>query len=167
MHCPQCGTSATVGQPFCRSCGLNLEKIAEFVGEQFAIEPSSLKNEITRLRERQQKFARWAGIAGLSTLGLILIMLIVVVSSQMILKGGAILPGVLLILLAIGAATMGVFQTYSKSLREKLANRPLPTPTEHSPVNTTAKLEAYRDPVPSVVESTTELLASPKKKMDD
>lgn len=126
MHCPRCGTSATVGQQFCRSCGLNLEKVAELLGNELA-EPSSSIDERARLRERQRKFEQWGGIAGLITFGLILLLLIVVVFHQMILKGGAIvIPGLLLILLAIGAAVMGLFQTYSKSLKEKLANPPLP-----------------------------------------
>ena len=113
MHCPRCGNSATVGQQFCRSCGFNLEKIAELLGEQLASDQSS-GNKIARLRERQRKLERWGGIAGLSTFGVILIMLIVVVFHQRILKGETIVvPGVLLILLAIGAATTELLTTAS------------------------------------------------------
>jgi hypothetical protein len=160
MHCPRCGNNATVGQQFCRSCGFNLEKIAELLGEQLASDRSS-GNEIARLRERQRKLERWGGIAGLSTFGVILIMLIVVVFQQMILRGGAIVvPGVLLILLAIGAAAMGVFQTFSKSLKEKLTNPPLPRSPERPETAEAPKLEPYLGPVSSVTDGTTELLTT-------
>jgi hypothetical protein len=172
MHCPRCGTNATVGQQFCRSCGLSLEKVAELLGDELAVEPSSSIDERRRLRERQQKFEHWGGIAGLITFGLILLAMIVIVFSQMILKGRAmVIPGLLLILLALGAAVMGLFQTYSKSLKEKLANPPLPRATDPCVSDETRKLDAYREPVPTVTERTTELLAPAKAadtgKIDD
>jgi len=159
MHCPQCGTSATAGQQFCRSCGLNLEKIEELLGEQFLAKRSLPADDPAKLRERQHKLERWAGIAGLSTFGLILVTLIVIITREMFVKGGKILPGLFLILIAIGAALMGGFMTYSKSLKEKLLSRPLPPPTR-SESDETPKLESYREPVPSVAERTTELLAA-------
>lgn len=171
MHCPRCGTNATVGQQFCRSCGLSLEKVAELLGSEPA-EPSSLVDERARLRERAQKFEQWGGIAGLVTFGLILLTMIIVVFSQMIMKGRPLLiPGLLLILLAIGAAVMGLFQTYSKSLKEKLANPRLPRAPDLPKSDETRKLDAYREPVPTVTDRTTELLAPAKAadtgKMDD
>jgi hypothetical protein len=115
---------------------------------------------------------QWGGIAGLVTFGLILLLMIIVVFSQMITKGRALLiPGLLLILLAIGAAVMGLFQTYSKSLKEKLANPPLPRASELPKSDETRKLEMYREPVSSVTDRTTELLVASKGaetgKMDD
>ena len=166
MHCPRCGTNATIGQQFCRSCGLNLEKVSELLGAE--VELSSSSDEHARLRERQRKFEQWGRIAGLVTFGLILLLLIVVVFSQMILRGGAI-PGLLMILLAIGAAVMGLFQTYSKSLMAKLANPPRPLDVPGS--GETRKLDAYREPAPTVTDRTTELLVPAKGadtgKMDD
>jgi hypothetical protein len=172
MHCPRCGTNATVGQQFCRSCGLCLEKVAELLGNELAVGPSSSVDERARLRERARKFEQWGGIAGLVTFGLILLLLIVVVFHQMILKGGAIvIPGLLLMLLAIGAAAMGLFQTRSKSLKEKLANQPLPRPAERPESDDARKIEAYREPVPTVTDRTTELLVPARGaetgKMDD
>src|SRR6267378_2314697 len=114
MHCPRCGTNATSGQQFCRACGLNLEKVAEILGEEVAVQVSTDPNQITALRERQKKFENWAGIAGLTTFGLILLLFIILVFSQIILKGGLlIVPGTLLILLAVGGGAMGIFQMYS------------------------------------------------------
>jgi hypothetical protein len=163
MHCPRCGANATVGQQFCRSCGLNLEKVVELLGDELSVEPSSSNEERARLRERQRKFEQWGGIAGLVTFLLILLTLIVVVFSQMILKQSAlVIPGLLLILLAIGAAAMGLFQTYSKSLMAKLANPPRPRPLDVPGSNETRKLEEHREPVPTVTDRTTELLVPAK-----
>ena len=101
-----------------------------------------------------------------------MLLLIVVVFHQMILKGGAsAIPGFLLILLPIGAAAMGLFQTYSKSLKEKLANPPLPRASDLPKSDETRKLEVCREPVPTVTDRTTELLVPAKAadtgKMDD
>jgi len=160
MHCPRCGTNASAGQQFCRSCGLSLEKVAELLGNELPLEASARQNELARLRERQQKFQEWGGIAGLITFGLILLLFIIVVFSQMILKGGALIGvGMLLILLAIGAGVMGLFQAYSKSLKEKLANPPLPKPAESGAAR---ELEAFRAPVPTITDRTTELLVPAK-----
>ena len=154
MHCPRCGTNATANQQFCRACGLNLEKIAELLGEEVAVQ-SSPPNQIAALRERQKKFENWAGIAGLSTFGLVLLTLVVIVLLKMVLVGGLLLiPGALLILLAVGAGAMGTFQMYSKSLKAKLEEKPLPPATGPLPAETSAL------PLPpsSVSEGTTELL---------
>ena len=160
MHCPRCGTNATPGQQFCRGCGLSLEKVAQILGEEIAIQSSSSANEAARLRKRQQKFEKWASLAGLSTFGLILLLLIVVVFFQIILKGGLlIIPGVLLILLAVGAGAMGIFQTYSKSLKAKLGERPLPHSNE--PLTVGAP-DTYPLLPLSVSEGTTELLEMKK-----
>src|SRR6266851_3652110 len=154
MHCPRCGTNATVGQQFCRSCGLSLERVAELLGNELPLDASIRQNELARLGERQQKFQDWGGIAGLITFGLILLLFIIVVFSQMILKGGALIGvGLLLILLAIGAGIMGVFQAYSKSLKEKLAHPPLLKSDESDEAR---KIEAYREPVPTITDRTTE-----------
>ena len=160
MHCPRCGTNATPGQQFCRACGLNLEKVAEILGEELAVQSTTDSNQIAALRERQKKFENWAGIAGLTTFGLVLLLFIVLVFSQIILKGGLlIVPGTLLILLAVGGGAMGIFQMYSKSLKAKLEEKPLP------PSNTPLTIGAAgTHPLPprSVSEGTTELLEMKK-----
>lgn len=156
MHCPRCGTNATPGQQFCRACGLNLEKVAEILGEEVAVQSAADPNQVAALRERQKKFENWAGIAGLTTFGLVLLTLIVIVFTKMILEGGAlIIPGSLLILLAIGAGAMGTFQMYSKSLKAKLEERPLQHPTGPLSIDRT---EALPVQVSSVTERTTALL---------
>ena len=34
MHCPNCGSEATMEQKFCRSCGFGLGKVARLIAEQ-------------------------------------------------------------------------------------------------------------------------------------
>ena len=157
MHCPRCGTTAAPNQQFCRSCGLRLDKIAELVGEELALQIPPT-DDVTRLRERQKKFEDWAGIAGLSSFGLIMLLFIALVFFKIILQGGLlIIPGVALILLAVGATAMGVFQMYSKSLKQKLEERPLPHRQEQSEID---QVRAVGLPPRSVTEGTTELLSS-------
>jgi hypothetical protein len=50
-----------------------------------------------------------------------------------------------------------VFQAYSKSLKKRLGNAPLPKPDESREGR---KLEAFREPVYSITDRTTELLAT-------
>jgi hypothetical protein len=52
MHCPRC-----------RSCGLNLEKVSELLGDELMVESSSSIDDRARLRERQRTFEQWRGIA--------------------------------------------------------------------------------------------------------
>jgi len=138
-----------------------VEKIADLLGEQLAVEPAP-GDETVRLRERQQKFERWAGIAGMTIFGVIILATILIVFQQMILKGGGVaLAGLLIILLMIGAGLMGGLQTYSKLLKEKLAKPRLPAPRDSRPAETTGQLGPYREPVASITDRTTALLAEP------
>jgi len=88
MHCPRCGTTAAAAaQQFCRSCGLNLEKVAAVLEESTGLSAIS-DAEVERLRERQRRHETWSGIAGLTAFALILVLFITLVFSQIILKVG-------------------------------------------------------------------------------
>ena len=155
MHCPRCGTSANAGQQFCRSCGLNLEKVAELVGESSALETPG--RETLRLKELQRRHESWGGIAGLIAFGLILVLFIILIFTQMILRGGIlILPGSILILLAAAAGVMGYFQASAKTLKKKLGAPQLTRPAE--PLTTGSLIDARLTQSASVTEHTTELL---------
>jgi len=129
------------------------EKVAELVGESSAAEARG--SESLRLKELQRKHENWGGIAGLIAFGLILILFIAIVFSQIILKGGLlILPGSLLILLAGAAGVMGYFQASAKSLKQKLVEPQLPASTEELTIE-----HLIDSPPVSVTEQTTKLLA--------
>jgi hypothetical protein len=157
MHCPRCGTSSTPGQQFCRACGLGLDKVAELLGLELSNE-SATASDRAHLRERQQKFEHWAGIAGLFTFALVLLLFIVIVFSQIVTQGGLLsLLGIVLILLALGAAAMAGFQGYSKSLKARLNEKSLPRSGMPPSIGT----DDIAPIAPaSVSEATTELLSS-------
>ena len=152
MHCPRCGSIATSGQPFCRGCGLSLEKIAELLGEELGAPPPKVSDEVARLRELQQKHENWGGIAAMTAGGVILLLFVILVFTQMILKAGLlIIPAALLILLALGVGVMIYFQASAKSLKDKFDNTP------------SRKVEAGSGDAellmpPSITDRTTELL---------
>ena len=160
MYCPRCGTVATPNQQFCRACGLSLEKVVELVGEEVGIQSPPITSNRAALRERQQKFENLAGIAGLTMFGVILLLFVILIFSQIILKGGLlIIPGALLILLAFGAGAMGFFQMYSKSLKAKLQESSLPRSTEPLSNETSGRIPLAPA---SISEGTTELLTPNK-----
>jgi hypothetical protein len=109
--------------------------------------------KIARLKGLQLKHESWSAIAGMLTFGLILLLLIAIVFALMILKGGVlILPGSILILLAIGAGVMGYFQSSAKLLKQKLAQPQLPSPTPPT-IEVSGSM-----PVGSITDRTTVLL---------
>ena len=155
MHCPRCGAEALTGQQFCRSCGFNLEKVAELVAEQPA---STGDANLARLHDKHRKLERWSGIAGLATFEVILLTLIYVVVHQMIMKPGMIIPALLLIVLALGANVMAVLQVYAKSLKQELASRPQVAPSGLLESEARRQLAPGAQPAQSVTDHTTELL---------
>jgi len=161
MHCPRCGTNATVDQQFCRSCGLNLEKVAELIGEELLAPNSETANDLARLRERQQKLEQWGGIAAMSTLGLVFLTLLIVIVRGMIVGTTPLLAGLLFIVLVVIASVMVWLLSSAKSLKDKLAARPL---TASNPIKAkdTQELYPYREPVESITDHTTELLTTSK-----
>jgi hypothetical protein len=131
---------------------MNLEKIAELIGESSAAETRDSQN--LRLKELQRKHESWGGIAGLSAFGLSLVLFIGLVVSQMIMKGGfLILLGSILILLALAAGVMAYFLVSATLLKQKLAKPQLPQPNEN-PIES-----PMLPPLVSVTEQTTKLLA--------
>lgn len=59
MHCPNCGTSATKQQKFCRACGFGLAKVVQLLEEGDAF-PDELRRESA---ERRQQIERWRDLA--------------------------------------------------------------------------------------------------------
>ena len=151
MHCPRCGSDALTGQQFCRSCGFNLDKVAELVAEQ----PAVLDTRLAHVHQRQRRMEHWAGVAGLATMILVGLTLIYLVITEMIIKSGQIGAGLLLLVLIIGGGLMGALQGYSKSLKQRLTRQAL---EDLPPPSATRQLEPHRDPAQSVTERTTELL---------
>ena len=157
MHCPRCGADALVGQQFCRSCGFNLEKVAELLAEQ---PPAALDANLAQVHLRQRRLEHWAGVAGLVLLSLVITLLIYLVISELMIKSGKIGAGLLLLLLFIGGSIVGGLQGYSKSLKQRLAQQNSASIKELLDAGTIKQLDSHRQPSRSVTEQTTELLSA-------
>jgi hypothetical protein len=169
MHCPRCGTNAAVDQQFCRSCGLNLERVAEVLGEELLTPNSETTNNLARLRERQQKLELWGGIAAMSTLGLVFLTLVIAIVRGMIMGTTPLLAGILFIVLVVIASVMAWLLSSAQLLKNKLAPLPL-TASNQIKTRDTQQLYPYREPLESITDRTTELLTASKKptsKSDD
>ncbi len=157
MFCPNCGSKNSTGQKFCRSCGLNLEKVAESLLEQL---PIRMEESIERRRGRVETLgvvASWLFVA--VALGFSLYQIVF----RMILAGGKVLPGVALLVLLICGILSVVFFNYANSLKAAAARRRLRQLTEREKTATKLLQEPHMEPIPSVTERTTELLYTERK----
>ena len=158
MYCPNCGTKTSINQNFCRACGLSLEKTALSLSEQL---PVKVDQSVQTQKERLEKF----GVAMLSVFGAgVLILLLILLGQKLLDKG---LPGILamvaaLILIVCGLGSVILFAR-AKDLDEKSSKRRQQNLS--SGTETTKELlpEGHFEPVPTVTERTTELLAVNKR----
>ncbi|HYH86526.1 MAG TPA: zinc ribbon domain-containing protein [Pyrinomonadaceae bacterium] len=153
MHCPNCGTKTSTEQKFCRACGLSLDELARMLTEQ-------LPEARARLLERQQKVERWLGRVSGAFVAMFVCAIIVAVVWGVIIAKGQILGGLLFLAFIIGAVASLSLVYYNESLKEKLGQPPAPNPSLPDPAPTGKLLPEPRfEPVPSVTERTTDLLA--------
>lgn len=162
MYCPNCGKENAAGQGYCRACGLKLDAVAKVVAD-------ILPSEENAALQRRKHILERLGKGALSIAGLIALMSFIFAAAlyKLILFG----PEVLFLASAIALAVFTVLGAgligYSKLF--------LPTGTtderaaiDGTPsINTTGKLIDDRpfEPVPSVIENTTDLL--PRKSRSD
>lgn len=157
MYCPNCGNRNSEGQNFCRSCGLGLEKIAQSLTEQL---PTVA---VKSLRERKERLER-LGVTSLSVFGLSIVGFFLYNLFYKLMISQGTLVAVLAVLAAtilIGSGLLSVILfAKAKELKEASANRPIDPPIESKTNNATGKLlESHEQPVFSIAERTTNLLA--------
>jgi hypothetical protein len=158
MYCPNCGTKTTIDQNFCRDCGFSLEKTALSLSEQL---PAKVDRSVQEQKERLEKF----GVALLCLFGAgVLILLLILLGQKLIDKG---LPGILamlaaLILIVCGLGSVILFAR-AKDLEEKSSKRRQSSLTSGSETTKELLSEGHFEPVPTVTERTTELLAVDKR----
>lgn len=163
MYCPNCGTTISSDQSFCRACGLGLEKIAQSLVEQ---RPNEFEES---LQQRKERIERW-GVAALSVFGLGVLSIPLYKIVMMMLEG-RVLAGLgflaLMVVLGCGLLAVILFAKANEVGEAKLKGRGASSATLPK-TNTTAKLlpADQLDPVPSVTERTTELLFAEKKVRD-
>lgn len=156
MFCPNCGKENHADQKFCRSCGLKLDAVSQVVNDQLPSEEYAAMQHRKRILER-------LGFASLSIAGLIGLMSLIfaVALYKLIVFGPEILfwasTIALMVFLLLAATLIG----YSKLFLRFEKSDPQPVSLDESPlIHTTGKLIEDRpfEPVPSVVENTTDLL---------
>lgn len=158
MYCPNCGTNTSLDQKFCRSCGLGLEKIALSLAEQ---RPTKLDENLKERKNRLEQL----GVIALSIFGVgVLSLFLYMVGSKLMLSQGKLVAAlaVLGLIIILGSGLLSVLLFAKATEVEEAGNkRRLQTPD----VDQTGKLleEGHLEPVPSVTESTTELLFAEKK----
>jgi hypothetical protein len=158
MYCPNCGTKTSIEQNFCRACGLSLEKTALSLSEQL---PTKLDQSLQAQKERLEKY----GVAAVSVFGLGFLGFVLYLIIQKIMVKGDLLTvfGMLGFLIMVVCGLVAVFlfakakdvgEKSSKGQQKNLAG-------DHQTKE--LLLEGHFEPVPTVTESTTKLLAVEKR----
>lgn len=159
MYCPNCGTTISTQQKFCRSCGLGLEKIAESLVEQI---PTKVEESLQEQKDRLERL----GVAALSVFGLGLLGVALYHIIKMMIEGRVLAGlGYIGLVIVLGCGLLSVILFAKAQELEKTKTRGRVVPPEELPTTTTAKL-LPPEPLgftPSVTDATTELLYAEKK----
>lgn len=161
MFCPNCAAPNADDHSYCRRCGLKLDAIAKNVAEQFpSVEYASLTRRIRRFE--------MIGVFSLSTAAIIgFAMLIAKAFEYKVILFG---PEVLFYSAFAALILFGLFSVFCFNYKEfvnfdKLNPRlPSPEPTQAENIATNKLIEDRPFEPASVVENTTELLATPRAK---
>jgi hypothetical protein len=153
MFCPNCGNQAAADQKFCRSCGMNLQKVAQGLAEHLAefgtgqsgIEPAKDLRHLAVRRVIWGAAVMFAGIA-VSIIGKMII------HNEEVSGAGA--------LFSVTGMFLTVYFLLSAVYKFASAGRRLPPEAKLSGAKTTAELppERLADVTPSITERTTDLL---------
>ena len=159
MYCPNCGKTNSAEQKFCRSCGLRLEQIVQSLVEQ-------TKNPDQNLITQQRNLDRWINIVAGVTVSILVGAVIWGIVYAIIIVKGAVVSGSIFLAVILGIVLFALLNLYRHSLASKSSKgSPQPSLTESTAAADTGKLlsEPRYEPVPSVVENTTELLTVEKQ----
>ena len=158
MYCPNCGARTSIDQNFCRACGFSLEKTALSLSEQL---PAKVDRSIQAQKERLEKL----GVAALSIFGFgVLSLLLFLMGQKLISKGmlGVLALVGILIMIVCGLGSVILFAK-AKDLDEKSSKHRQQNLANGSETTKELLSEGHFEPVPTVTERTTELLAVDKR----
>ena len=158
MYCPNCGKTNSAEQKFCRSCGLQLEQIVQSLVTQLTAPDADSK-----LVARQHNLDRLIKIVAVSTISLFVGVVLWGIFYSIIIVKGEVLGGSIFLAIMIGLILFGLLAFHRDSLAEK-SSKQKPSLADNR-TSETGKLltEPRYEPVPSVVERTTELLTVNRK----
>lgn len=161
MYCPNCGTKTSPDQNFCRACGLGLEKIALSLSEQL---PARAEQSLLARKDRLEKM----GVAALSVFGLGLFsFLLYAVGYKLLMTQGNVLAALAIIgfviMIACGLTSVVLFARAKELGEEATKRRPQQDLSKGTEPTKELLTEGHFEPVPTVTERTTELLAVDKR----
>ena len=154
MYCPNCGQSNEIGQRFCRKCGLNLAAINESITSQLNA------GQVVPVDRRLEMFGNVV-FGGLGVVGLAAVSgLIYAVVTGFILSGKGVVFGIIVSALIVFLVLALVYVILNEVKKDKKAKQPMPAVKQEIEKPETARLldTGRFEPVPSVIEDTTELL---------
>lgn len=157
MFCPNCGSNNSTDQKFCRSCGLNLEGISEFLLLQI---PSAESANLLKHEKAIERFGNFA-LGGLGVVGLVAFSAgIFYLVSKVLVTGTNVYAAILLIGFIVFGLLSLVFVILNESLKEKKAKAKPALNNELMEKKDTGRLLENKplEPFPSVTENSTELL---------
>jgi zinc-ribbon domain len=169
MFCPNCGTKTEAGQKYCRACGLSVEKLAGLISEQLpagALEGST-PEEVAQLLRRKRGVERLLVGIGLTGATVFVLAIIWALVFKIIIEKGEWLQGGIFLGFILAGVVALALVFYRESVMNSLAARGVSDEAAKKLEGATAtsKLlpETSFEPIPTVTEHTTELLAAERK----
>jgi len=122
MHCPDCGTKASVGQKFCRACGFGLEKVEQLVADQRTGATDQTLEATGRFSDDWlRKMEKWASRALFAIRSVAVSLILWAIIVKLMIKEGAIFAGSMILMLVIGVVLL-LFLVYLKEERKNSAS---------------------------------------------
>src|SRR5215475_15791910 len=157
MHCPDCGTKASVGQKFCRACGFGLEKVEQLVADQRTGATDQTLEATGRFSDDWlRKMEKWASRALFAIRSVAVSLILWAIIVKLMIKEGAIFAGSMILMLVIGVVLL-LFLVYLKEERKNSASTQSNQGHRLPQAQETAKMlsEPNAEMVASVTEQTT------------
>jgi uncharacterized Zn finger protein (UPF0148 family) len=161
MHCPDCGTKASEGQKFCRTCGFSLEKVEQLIADQKAAATEQTTKATAALSDDWlRRLEKWAARALFALGGLLVGLMLWGIIAKMMIEKGRIFQGIV-VLMILAAAALASLLAYLDSERKKSASARSNQQHRLPQAQETAKMlsEPNAEMAVSVTEQTTANLA--------
>jgi hypothetical protein len=157
MFCPSCGANNSTEQKFCRTCGMNLESVAESLLSQF---PNAQQTTLQKQEKMLERFGTYVFGGFAVMVGLGALSLIIGVIFAMVVSGRDPVKGILFALFLTFASLALSYVFLNEVLKEKRKKLKATTATALSPPSETGKLleTGSFEPIPSLEDDTTNLL---------
>jgi hypothetical protein len=160
MHCPNCGTKASIAQKFCRACGFSLEKVGQLIDDHRTAAADQTIGAAGGLSDDWlRKLEKWAARALFAIGGVLGGLMLWTVIAKVMIEKGRIFQGSIVLMILAGAA-LTLFLAYLDSERKKSAS--IRSNQQHRPsgAEETAKMlsEPHAEMAVSVTEQTTSRL---------